>query len=112
MARETAFGKLIRHFHEHPRGRLHEFFFWAAIGLAFGALAFFGWRFAFLSTPLSLMTAVISICFLGWSLLPRPHARGQPQDLPSGKRGEIQKRVRESKAAAAKRKKGPPPMGG
>lgn len=106
MPRESWFGRLVRHFHEHPKGRLHEFFFWAAIGLAFGAFAFFGWRAGFVTTPFALMIGIVAACFLGWSMLPRPKTRAPPP-LPSGKRGEIQRAVRESKAEA-KKKRGPP----
>lgn len=108
MPRESAFGRLLRHFQEHPQGRLHEFLFWAAIGALLLLGAFLGWRTGNVSTPISLMLAVVGVCFVGWAMLPRAKTRGPPP-LPKGKRGEIAKKVRASKAEKKRKDDGLPP---
>lgn len=108
MPRESWFGRLNRHFHTHPRGRLHEILFWAGIGVVLGAIAFFGWRGRWLSTPLALMLAVIAACFVGWAFLPHAKQRAPPP-LPRGKRGEIAKKVHQSKAERKRKDDGLPP---
>lgn len=106
MPRESWFAKLNRHFTTHPKGRVHEILFWAGIGVVMGVTAFLLWRADKLSTPLALMLAVVSLCFVGWAFLPRPKTRAPPP-LPEGRRGEIAAKVRASKAER-KRKKAPP----
>lgn len=109
VPRESPFGRLIRHFHEHPQGRLHEILFWGSIGLALGIVAFLSWRARWLSTPLALMLGIVAACFVGWAMLPHPKARAPPP-LPKGKRGEIAQQRAQIKAK--RRKDGPgPPMG-
>jgi hypothetical protein len=108
VARESWFSRLIHHFHEHPHGRLHEFFFWAGLGLALGAVALVASLKGKLSDPLALMLGLIAVCLVGWSLLPRAKQRAAPPP-PMGKRGAIQAAVRKNKAAVAKKKKGPGP---
>ncbi|HET6406100.1 MAG TPA: hypothetical protein VFH78_15775 [Candidatus Thermoplasmatota archaeon] len=108
MPRESWFGKLNRHFHTHPQGRLHEILFWSGMGVVLGAVSFFGWRTGHVSTPFALMLAVVSVCLIGWGLLPRAKTRAPPP-LPKGKRGEIAKKVRASKAEKKNKGGGPPP---
>lgn len=109
MARESAFGRLNRHFHEHPQGRLHEFAFWAGLGLAVGGFALWGYLAGWMSTPFVLMTAVVGGCLFLWAFLPQ--RKPKPRALAKGKRGAIAEQVRASKAEK-KRGKPPPPMGG
>lgn len=106
MPRESAFTRLIHHFHEHPQGRFHEILFWSGLGVLLGAIAYLAWRFERLSDPLALILAIIAVCFVGWAFLPQRKSRAPPP-LPPGKRGEIAKQVQQSKAEK-KRKKGPP----
>ena len=106
MPRDPWFTKLIRHFHEHPRGRLHERLFWHGLGLILGALTFLGWRSDVVSDPFALMLGVIALCLFLWGFLPQRKAR-PPPPLPPGKRGEIAEKVRAMKAEK-KRKKAPP----
>lgn len=81
------FGQLNEHFHTHPKGRLHEFLFWFGLGTAFLLFAWFGWRFAWISTPIALMFAVIALSLMGWSLLPQHHPRAAPTKIsPKSKR--------------------------
>jgi len=108
VPRESWFGKLLRHFHTHPKGRLHEFLFWAAIGVVLGVVAVLGFTQGWLSTPLSLMLAVIALCFVGWAFLPRAKTKAPPP-LPQGKRGEIARNVRAAKAERKKKDDGLPP---
>lgn len=110
MPRQGWFGRLNAHFHTHPRGRLHEMLFWLAIGLGFGAFAFFGWSGGDgpVSTPFALMFGVISLCFVGWAFLPRAKTKAAPP-LPQGKRGEIAQKVRQSKAERKRKDDGLPP---
>lgn len=97
----------MRHFHTHPHGRLHEILFWGGIGLVLGAVAFFGWRGGWLSTPLALMLAIVAACFVLWAMLPQRKARAPPP-VASGKRGEIERQRREIKASRTKKGPGPP----
>lgn len=81
MPRRSAWTRLQDHFHTHPKGRLHEYLFWTAIGLVFGLVAFAGWRGEWMSAPIALILAIISVCFLGWAFLPptpRPAAPTRP----------------------------------
>lgn len=107
MARESAFGRLNRHFHEHPQGRLHEFLFWAGLGLGVGGLALWGYLARWMSTPFVLMTAVVGGCLFLWAFLPQ--RKTAPRPPPKGKRGHIAEQVRASKAE--KKKKGGVPPG-
>lgn len=104
MPRESAFSRLLRHFHTHPQGRLHEILFWVGLGVLVGGLSFLAWRTGNLSTPLALMAGVISICLVGWAFLPQRKDRAPPP-LPPGKRGAIAKQLRANK----KRKEPVPP---
>lgn len=103
--RESAYGRLVRHFHTHPQGRLHEILFWSGLALLTGALAFFGWKNDKVNDPIALILAVIALCFLGFGLLPQKRPPTPPP--PKGKRGEIAKQVKESKAE--KKRGGPAP---
>lgn len=105
MPRESWFSRLLRHFHEHPQGRLHEFLFWTVLGLVIGAASWFAWSAGALSTPLALVGAIIAICFILWALLPQRKPKAKPKALP-GKRGKIAEQVRASKK---ERRKGPGP---
>lgn len=106
VARKSAFARLLDHFQNHPRGRLHEFLFWAGLGVGLGVTTFLLWRTDFLSDPIAWILLIVSVCFVGWSLLPR--GRGPPKPrLPPGKRGAIAQQVRASKAE--RKRKGPPP---
>lgn len=108
--RETAFGRLVRHFHEHPRGKLHEFLFWTGIAIVIGATTFVAWRAGKMSTPFALLGGLVAICFFGWAFLPHPAPKRQVGSLPgSSKRGAIAKQVKASKEAVARKKKGPGP---
>lgn len=107
MPRESWFGKLNRHFHTHPQGRLHEILFWAVIGVVIGAFALVAWMRGWLSTPLALMLAVVALCFLSWAFLPQKKVA--PKPLPKGKRGQIAKQVAASKDERKKKGPGPPP---
>lgn len=69
--RRGAWTRLQDHFHTHPKGRLHEFFFWAGLGVAMGTFALFGWRADWLSTPIAMMLGVIALCLVGWAFLPQ-----------------------------------------
>lgn len=108
VPRRGAFTRLIDHFHTHPKGRLHEFLFWAGLGISLGAIAFLAWWTDNLSTPLALMAGVISLSLFLWAFLPQRKAR-PPPPLPPGKRGTIAKNVKASKAE--KKRGGPPPPG-
>lgn len=110
MPRESASTRLIRHFHEHPRGRLHEISFWIGIGGALGGLTYLGWRVGRINTPIALILAIVAVCIVGFAALPQRQARAPPP-LPPGKRGEIARKVRESKAEKKRGKGGAPPMG-
>lgn len=96
MARRSAFGRLLDHFHTHPRGRLHEFLFWAGLAVLVGALTYVGWRAGFVNTAFAWILAVVAVCLLLWSLLPRPKQR--VAEPPSG-------RLRAEKAAAVRASK-------
>ena len=97
MAKRSAFGRLLDHFHTHPRGRLHEVLFWAGLGLLLGILTFLGWRFGYVSDPIAWMLVVISACFILFALLPqrKPKRVAEP---PAG-------RLRAQKAAAVRASK-------
>ena len=107
MARRSAFGRLLDHFHTHPKGRLHEFFFWAGLGVVVAVLTFFGWRAGVVNTAFAWILAIVAACFFLWALLPRPKQR--VAEPPSGRlRAERAAAVRASKeegrrAKAAKR---------
>lgn len=107
VPRESSFGRLVRHFHEHPQGRLHEILFWGGIGLAMGAFAFFGWRADWLSTPIALMLGVVAACFLLWAMLPQRKSKGPPKVIP-GKRGEIARERAQIKAKHKQKENVPP----
>lgn len=107
MARRSAYGRLLDHFHTHPRGRLHEILFWAVCGLVLGALAYGGWRAGKVNDAIAWILVIVAACMIGFGLLPQ---RRPPAARPvKGKRGEIQQQVRASKAE--RKKKGPPPPG-
>lgn len=106
--RRTAFGKILDHFHTHPRGRLHEFLFWAGLGAALALLTLWGRSSGTLSEPIGWMLYIVAACFLLWSLLPqrKPKTQAEP---PAGRlRAQKAEAVRASKeegkqARAAKR---------
>ena len=96
MPRKTAFGRLLDHFHTHPRGRLHEFLFWSGLGVTLGAVAYVAYARDVLNLPLMLICEIIALCLIGWSFLPQKKVA--PKPLPPGKRrAEIAQAVRESK---------------
>lgn len=107
MPRETAFQRLNRHFHEHPKGRLHEFLFWAGLGLSLGALALWGQLAGWMALPYVLMIAIVAACLVLWAFLPQK--RGPPKRPPVGKRGVIAEQVQASKAERKRKKGGGPP---
>lgn len=107
VPRESAFQRLVRHFHEHPRGRFHEFLFWAGLGLTLGALALWGHFAGWMSLPYVLMVGIVALCLFGWAFLPQK--RGAPKPPPVGKRGVIADQVRASKAERKRKKGGGPP---
>ena len=85
MPRESAFGKLNRHFHTHPQGRLHEIAFWTGLAVLMGGFALLGWRQGWISVPIALILAVIAICFVLWSLLPPRKGAAKPPLEPGRK---------------------------
>jgi len=107
--RQSAYARLLDHFHTHPRGRFHEFLFFAAIALVIGGADFWAWRADQLNDPIALLIAIVAACFFGFGLLPQKKPKSPPDKPLPGKRGEIQARVKASKAE--KRKGPPPPIG-
>lgn len=107
MPRRSWFGRLLDHFHTHPKGRLHEFLFWAGLGLALGLATFVGWRAGYVNDPFAWILLIVSACFVLWSLLPQRKPKAKPP--PAGRlRAERAEAVRASKEegkrrAAAKR---------
>lgn len=104
VPRKTPFGRLLDHFHTHPRGRLHEFLFWSGLGVVLAALAWLAYQGGFLNLPLMLIAEIVALCFIGWSFLPQKKVA--PPKLPPGKRAEIAKAVRASKAERRKKTPG------
>lgn len=106
MARRPgAFARLLHHFHTHPRGRLHEFLFFAGIGALFLGGAWLGNATEKVSQPIAWLLAIVGVCFVVFALLPQKRA-APPPPPPKGRRGEIAKQVQASKA---EKRKGPPP---
>lgn len=106
--RKSAFGRLLDHFHTHPRGRLHEFLFWSGAGVLVGVLTLAGWRFGYVSDPIAWMLAVIAACLVLFALLPQRKPKRAPEPLPGRLRAERAAAVKASKeegkrARAAKR---------
>ena len=95
--RKSAFGRLLDHFHTHPRGRLHEVLFWGGLGVLLGGLALAGWRFGYVSDPIAWMLGVIALCFVLFALLPQRKPR-RVAEPPAG-------RLRAEKAAAVRASK-------
>lgn len=108
MPRESAYGRLLRHFHEHPHGRRDEVLFYLGIGLVLGGGAFLAWRFGKLSTPLAMIAGIVALCIAGFGALPQRKARPRPPP-PGQKRAAIAEQVRRSKAEKKKKGGGPPP---
>lgn len=107
MPRQSAFGRLLHHFHTHPKGRLHEFLFWSGLGVVLGLLSWWAYATGRLSLPLALIAWIVAACFAGWSLLPQRKAPPPPK-LPGRLRAEKVAAVKASKeegrrAKAAKR---------
>ena len=96
--------RLFDHFHDHPRGRVHELLFFSAIGALFLLGAWIGYKKDALSEPIAWLIALVGACFVGFSVLPqKKRAPGPPP--PKGKRGE-QAAIRKANKA---QKRGPPP---
>lgn len=106
-ARESWFGRMNRHFHEHPQGRLHEILFWAGLGLAMGLFALFAWKLRWVATPFALLIGLVALCLFLWAFLPQKKAAAPPP-LPKGKRGEIQKQRKEILSSRKPKGPGPP----
>ena len=104
MPRESAFGKLLHHFHTHPKGRLHEFLFWSGLGLALGLAAVLGYRLGYVSLPFFLIMAIIAVCLVGWSLLPQKKAP-PPKAYTGRLRAEVARNVEASKAERKRKPK-------
>ena len=96
MPRKSAYGRLLDHFHTHPKGRLHEMLFWNGVGLLLGGLTLVGYVTGRLSLPLALVAAIVSLCLFLWGFLPQ--RKPKPAPRPVG-------RLRAEKAAAAKASK-------
>lgn len=96
MPRETAYGRLLRHFHTHPKGRLHEVLFFTGLGLLLGGGAWIAHLAGKLSLPLALICVIVAICFVGIALLPQKRVAQRP-DPPGRLRAEKAKAVRASK---------------
>lgn len=95
--RKSAFGRLLDHFHTHPRGRQHEVLFWCGFGVALGLLALLGWRAGYVSEPIAWMLGVVALALVLFGLLPQRKPKKAPEP-PAG-------RLRAEKAAAVKASK-------
>lgn len=96
VPRKSAFGRLLDHFHTHPKGRLHEMLFWNGMGLTLGVLTGVGYFGGFLSLPLALIAGIVSLCLFLWGFLPQKKAKPAPP---------LKGRLRAEKAAAARASK-------
>ena len=97
MPRRSAYGRLLDHFHTHPKGRLHEFLFWTVLGALLAGLTAVAYFTDNLSLPLSLIAWIIAACFVGWAFLPQKKA--PPPKKSTGRlRAEKAEAVRQSKA--------------
>lgn len=104
--RQSAFSRLLDHFHTHPRGRLHEVLFWNGLGLLLGLLTWLAYARDWLSLPLALIAGIVALCVFLWGFLPQKKA-APPQEPPGRRRAEIAKAVKAGKQEG--RRKGPPP---
>lgn len=96
MPRKSAFGRLLDHFHTHPRGRLHEMLFWNGAGLLLGILTWVAFATDNLALPLALILGIVAVCVFLWGFLPQRKAKAAPR--PAG-------RLRAEKIAAARASK-------
>ena len=96
MPRRSAFERLLDHFHNHPKGRLHEMLFWNGVGLLVGGLTFAAYALDWLALPLALIGGIVAACLFLWGFLPQKKAR-PPPPAPGRKRAEIAEAVRASK---------------
>ena len=58
-------------FHTHPRGRLFEFLFFAAIGVVLGAVGFVGMKRDWFSEPIAWLIVLAGACFVLFAILPQ-----------------------------------------
>ncbi|MFA5860639.1 MAG: hypothetical protein WDA16_02985 [Candidatus Thermoplasmatota archaeon] len=101
---KSAIGRLFDFFHTHPRGRLYEWVFFTAIGLAIGGASYFFYARDDLAEPIYWLLLVVAACFVGFALLPQKKHKAPPS-LLKGKRGELAEQRKKHKH----KKKGPPP---
>lgn len=107
--RKSLASRLFDHFHEHPRGRLHELLFFAGLGVALGAGTYVAWRVDLVSDPIAWMLAIVAACLVLFALLPQKKRAAAPPAAVAGKRAKIAEQVRASKK---EKRKGPdPPIG-
>lgn len=104
VPRQSAFGRLLHHFHTHPKGRLHEFLFWTGLGALLGATSWLAYWRDLLSLPLALIAWIVAACLVGWAFLPQRKGPAPPPP-PGRRRAEIAKAVQASKK---ERKRQPP----
>jgi hypothetical protein len=104
--RRSAASRLFEFFHTHPRGRAYELLFFGAIGAAFIAAAYVGFKKDVLNEPIAWLVALVGACFVLFALLPQKKRVAPPAPPVRGKRGKIAEQV---KASKAEKRKGPPP---